>query len=213
LEQAQLIRVILLFGLVLQVSAVSAQELPAFHAVTGVAAGDALNLHVAPNATAAVVGTLAPDATGIEVVDVQGGWAEVSQGDITGFANLRYLRREDGPDWNALQTPLACIGTEPFWSLEIDPAAGETRYRTPEDTAPQIAGLTEAWPGVQPWAPSAAVGPPTGLAVLQPLICSDGMSDRSYGIVIDLFLDGATSGIEGASGRTRLSGCCRMVQP
>jgi uncharacterized membrane protein len=212
LEQTQLIRAILLC-LVLQVSMVSAQELPAFHAVTGVATDDVLNLRAAPDATATVIGTLAPDATGIEVVDVQGDWAEVSAGEITGFANLRYLRREDGPDWNLLQTPLACVGTEPFWSLEIDPAAGETRYQTPEDTAPQIAELTEVWPGVQPWAPSAAVGLPTGLAVLQPLICSDGMSDRSYGIVIDVFLNGAGDGVEGASGRTRLSGCCRLVQP
>jgi uncharacterized membrane protein len=170
--------------------------------VTGVAADDVLNIRAAPDAGSAIIGALEPDATGVEVVGVSGTWALVNTAESSGYAALRFLQRELGPAWNALQTPLNCLGTEPFWSLEIDPVAGLTRFRTPEDPEDGIALIGEIWPGM-PWAPAAAVALPDGLAVLYPLACSDGMSDRSYAISVDLFLQG--------SERTRLSGCCRMT--
>jgi uncharacterized membrane protein len=203
-----LIRIIALL-LLLVPTTVQAQELPAFFSVTDVASDDVLNLRAGPDATSAVIGSLPADATGIEVVDVEGNWAVVNVGEVTGYAAIGYLTREEGPDWTALQTPMTCLGTEPFWSLEIDPAKGETRSRLPEDAADQIATLTEAWPGQSPWAPSAAVALPQGLAVLQPLQCSDGMSERSFGIVIDIFL----TGTDAAAPRSRLSGCCSLTQP
>lgn len=177
---------------------------PALHEVTGVAADDVLNIRVAPDAGSAIIGTLAPDATGVEVVGVQGDWSVVNTDEGSGFAATRYLTRSDGPDWTALQSPLTCIGTEPFWSLQIDPDAGETRFQTPEDEAPHIAPVATVWPG-QPWSATAAVALPDGLAVLTPAECSDGMSDRSYGIAADLFLSGPKT--------SRLSGCCRLTQP
>jgi uncharacterized membrane protein len=181
-----------------------AEVFPALHEVVGVAADDVLNIREAPSATAPIIGALPPDATGVEVVAIEGSWAVLNAGEGSGYAALRYLARETGPDWNALQTPLTCLGTEPFWSLQIDPPAGETRFQTPEDEAAQIAPISASWPAL-PWAQSAAVALPDGLAVLTPAECSDGMSDQSYGIAADLFLTGTD--------RMRLSGCCRIGQP
>ena len=67
-----------------------------------------------------------------------------------------------------------------------------------------IRPIETKWPG-QPWAPAAAVALPDGLAVLAPAECSDGMSERSYGIAVDIFLQ--------MEGTTRLSGCCRLGLP
>jgi uncharacterized membrane protein len=184
--------------------AARAEVYPALHAVTGVAADDVLNIRAKPSADAPVIGTLAPDATGVEVVAVRDGWAVVNTGEGTGFAALRFLMRSDAPDWPTLETPLTCLGTEPFWSLEIDPGQVETRFQTPEDEAPRHAPISTRWPGL-PWSPAAAVALPDGIAVLTPAECSDGMSDQSYGIAADLFLTGPD--------RSRLSGCCRLTQP
>lgn len=181
-----------------------AEVYPALHDVTGVAADDVLNIRVKPSADAPVVGRLAPDATGVEVVAVQDGWAVVNTGEGTGYAALRFLARTNAPDWPTLKAPLTCLGTEPFWSLQIDPAMGETRFQTPEDAAARIAALGTTWPGL-PWSQTAAVALPDGLAVLSTAECSDGMSDRAYGIAADLFLTGPD--------RTRLSGCCTLGLP
>ncbi|RYI35013.1 MAG: peptide-binding protein [Acetobacteraceae bacterium] len=182
----------------------SAQVYPALHDVTGVAADDVLNIRSAPDAGATIIGTLPPDATGIEVVAVSGNWAVVNTDDGAGYAAIRYLSRAAGPDWNSLESPITCLGTEPFWSLKIDPQAGETRFQTPEDEAAQVAPLVASWPAL-PWSQTAAVGLPGGLAVLAPAECSDGMSDRRYGIAADLFLSVPDQG--------RLSGCCRLGAP
>jgi uncharacterized membrane protein len=171
--------------------------------VTGVAVGDVLNIRARPDAGAEVIGTLAPDATGIEVVDAADGWAVVNTAEQTGYVAQRFLAREDGPAWNSLEGPLTCFGTEPFWSLDVDPVAGETRYLTPEDPEPRVSKISDSWPG-QPWTPAAAVALPEGLAVMQPTECSDGMSERTYGISIDLFLNAMDAG----TGQQRLSGCC-----
>lgn len=181
-----------------------AEILPALHDVTGVAADDVLNIRAAPEAGAEVIGTLAPDATGVEVLSRTGDWGLVNTGERSGYVAMRYLARADGPDWSALEAPLTCLGTEPFWSLQIDPKTGETRFQTPEDEKARIAPITASWPAL-PWSQSAAIALPDGLAVLAPAECSDGMSDRAYGIAADLFLTGPE--------RTRLSGCCRLDPP
>jgi uncharacterized membrane protein len=184
-----------------------AEVYPALHDVTGVAAGDVLDILDLPSGDAQIIGTLAPDATGVEVVAVQDGWAVVNAEDRSGYVELGKLVRAAGPDWNALETPITCLGTEPFWSLRIDTVAGMAEYLTPEMPEPKQSAMTETWPGA-PYAPAAAVGLPEGLAVLQPLECSDGMSERSYGIAVDIFLRG-----QGNAERTRLSGCCRLSPP
>lgn len=188
-----------LFALPLQ-----AEVYPALHDVTGVSADDVLNIRAAPDAGAGIVGTLAPDATGVEVVSVTGGWALVNMDETSGYVAMRFLSRTNAADWNRLEVPLTCLGTEPFWSLQIDPPAGETRFQTPEDAGPRVAAMAVRWPGL-PSSPSAAVALPDGIAVLTPAECSDGMSDRTYGISLDIFRNGSDG--------QRLSGCCRLGLP
>lgn len=192
----------LVSGLVLPVAA--EEVLPALYRVVGVAAGDVLNIRARPDAGAPILGTLAPDATGVEVIAIAGGWASVNGPEQTGYVALRFLMREDLPAWNALQAPLTCFGTEPFWSLAIDPIAGTATMASPEDLDGQVAEISQTWPGAA-WAPAAALALPEGMAVLYPAECSDGMSDRSYGIAVDLFLR--------TQDRPRLSGCCLIDQP
>jgi uncharacterized membrane protein len=182
----------------------AAQDYPAFHAVVGVALDDVLNIRAQPDANAPIIGEIPPDAMGVEVVAVSDGWAVVNTPDVTGYVALRFLEREEGPPWNALELPLTCLGTEPFWSLALDPVAGTAKFSTPEDAEAHNLTLGQTWPGA-PWAPSAAVSLPDGMAVFSPAECSDGMSERSYGIAADLFLTGPD--------RQRLSGCCLLDLP
>jgi uncharacterized membrane protein len=191
--------------LMLLVLSAQAQDYPALHAVTGVGAEDVLNIRARPDATSDVVGTLPSDATGVEVVGTEGGWAVVNTGESSGYAALRFLTREPGPDWNSLQVPLTCLGTEPFWSLEIDPAAGETRRNTPDSQGPRAARLTVAWLGSER-APDMAVAVEDGIAVLSPGNCQDGMSERRYGISVQVFRTGI-----GYVDRDR--GCCFLGLP
>ena len=184
--------------------AAGAQDLPALHHVTGVAAGDVLNLRERPDATAPVVGTLSPDATGVEVVALDGGWSLVNTSETAGYAASRFLTRDAGPGWNTLQQPLHCLGTEPFWNLAISPQTGTAWLSTPEDPDPEALAIGPLWPAL-PWSPVAAFAVPDGMVMLSPADCSDGMSDRRYGIAADLFLS--------RPGSPRYSGCCGLSLP
>lgn len=179
-----------------------AEEFPAAYAVTGVASDDVLNIRTAPDAAAPIIGALAPDTSFVEVIAVTNGWALVNTDGQSGYASLRFLKREPGPEWSALETPLTCLGTEPFWSLKIDPGAGTTTYQTPEMPKPLTSAMTGRWPAAS-WDRTAAVGLADGLAVMTGAECSDGMSDRAYGIAVDLFRMGPDGG-------SRLRGCCLL---
>ena len=184
--------------------AVRAEVYPALYDVTGVAAGDVLNLRAAPDAASAIIGTLAPDATGVEVVAVQDGWALVNTTESAGYAKLRFLVRQPGPDWNAMDFPLHCLGTEPFWDLAIVPQTRTAWLSTPEHAAPEPLAMGQVWPAL-PWSPLAAFALPEGFVTLSPAECSDGMSDRHYGIAVDIFLT--------RPDRPRFSGCCGLSLP
>ena len=92
--------------------------LPTLFDVSGVSAGDRLNIRDRPSASGAVIGTLAPDATGVEVVAERNGWAMVNTAERAGWVNARYLAyRTDVWTAGALPATLNCLGTEPFWAL------------------------------------------------------------------------------------------------
>ncbi len=193
-------------GLVLMLAlgpgALRAEMYPALHTVVGVDVGDVLNIRAAPDAGARVIGTLAPGLMGVEVIAASNGWAQLNTQEGTGYAALRYLHREEEADWYALERPLACFGTEPFWSLALDAAEGTAAFTTPDLSKPRIDPIGSIWTGAV-WAPTAAIDLPDGMAVLRPADCSDGMSDAAYGIAIDLFLR--------TGDRQRLSGCCTLA--
>ena len=109
-----------------------AEGFPALYDVTGVAAGDVLNIRAAASASAPLVGALHRQATGVEVVAVEGAWAVVAAGEASGYAALRYLVRQPVADWYTLHGPITCHGTEPFWTLRLDPAGAAVAFSTPE---------------------------------------------------------------------------------
>jgi uncharacterized membrane protein len=184
------------------------RSLPALFEVIGVSQGDVLIVRAAPDPSAQVVGTLAPDARGIEVVglDPSGRWGQVNTGERSGWAAMRYLGRGPGA-WEdgTLPEHLRCFGTEPFWSLE--PGEAAARFATPDAPDRELAlraVLDTGIPG-DPRRALIAEGEALRLtASIAPAACSDGMSDRAFGL-------SAAVVIEGAAAPWLLVGCCSIA--
>lgn len=188
-------------------SAAQAETLPALRDVTGVSAGDVLNVRAEPTASAPVIATLAPDATSVEVVEQRGNWGLVNAGEAAGWAYLKYLApRADAP-WYGVTSTLRCFGTEPFWSLTVAPGAGDVRREEPG--VPETRLKLGAVSGADGHASIAfgAEGQPGGDLVLTGSRCSDGMSDRQFGITVTGTL---RPGLSGAAEPARLQGCCSV---
>lgn len=197
---------VLALALGLSAAAAGAEVLPALFGVTGVAADDVLNIRRNPDAASPVIGTLPPDATGIEVVGLSpdGAWGRVNAGEAAGYVALRFLHRIPAADWTALTTPLRCLGTEPFWGLGIDPAQGTASLSSP-DQRTALMQVMQSWPGsaARPVAALVAEGMSVqAMIVIRQDACSDGMSDQSFGLRADLFLK------EGQA----YSGCCSIAR-
>ena len=182
--------------------------LPTLFDVTGVAADDVLNIRAAPDADSEIVGTLAPDATRIEVVSHSddGRWGRVNTDGRSGWASMRYLAYRTDV-WHEGEVPdgLRCLGTEPFWSL--DPQRERVVFATPEaERSFAIDAILSTGTFRSPR--RALTGHADGerlVATIVPALCSDGMSDRIYGLDATLVLDG--------NGSTRLlAGCCTLTQ-
>lgn len=193
-----------------------AQEIfPALYDVTGVASDDVLNVRAAPGASAEMIGSLAPDATGIEVVALSddGAWGRVNTGEASGWTAMRFLVRQPGQgadDWSTGLAPatIDCFGTEPFWTLTLRPG-GTLAY----SALGHADGATRPG-GYEPLSPTASTGKrgffgwletePLGLTgIIGHGTCSDGMSDRLYGLEIDLI-------VSDGDGDRIATGCCRL---
>jgi uncharacterized membrane protein len=195
--------------LLISASAATAQDFPAAFAVSGVAGDDVLNIRAEPNTTSAIIGSILPYATSIEVLELSanGNWGLVSTGEGNGWAAMRFLEPMPAPDENSLPRPLSCLGTEPFWSVGLLPRGDE--FSTPgyradlirlsEAAAPQgyIARLQVAkeLPDEEPTE--------TMTLTITRATCSDGMSDRRYGFTAVLFT-------ESDEGNSLRSGCCTL---
>lgn len=183
--------------------------LPSRADVVGVAANDQLNIRSQPNAKSDVVGTLAPDAKGFEITgfDPSGSWARVSMGEASGWVSGRFVQLKNDT-WALGQVPstLSCYGTEPFWNLKRS-ASGMT-FSTP-DQEPRQLELRVVMDRGLPEDPmrSLIAGDGKGrvTAVIQPQQCSDGMSDREFGLAATVIMDG-----QGQKSRM-LTGCCSVA--
>ena len=191
-------------------SAAATQEyiLPTLFDVTGVAADDVLNVRAAPAAHAEIVGTLSPDARDIEVVahDDTGQWAQVNTGERSGWVALRFLAYQvDVWPPEGLPQSLHCLGTEPFWSFR--PGDGAILFSTPEmqDSSLRIAQVMSTGVFRDPRRTVTALGEDLAMtAVIVPMACSDGMSDRAYGLDVTAILE--------EKGTPRLlTGCCSIA--
>jgi uncharacterized membrane protein len=183
-----------------------ADNLPALFDVTGVVPPDVLNVRAEPTAAADTVGTIESDAQRIEVVGLSddGRWGVVNLAETSGYVAMRFLRRravETGAE--GLPARLACFGTEPFWSLSW--RDGELSLSTPEDSERSLS-LDRVLPIINAPQPNHVLLAHDGEARFTGVVgraeCSDGMSDRRYGLAITLIEDSASGWAAG--------GCCSL---
>jgi uncharacterized membrane protein len=159
--------------------------------VSGIPADGTLNVRARAGTTSDVVGRLEGDAAGIVVTgvrqEVRGSvWWQIVFPDAmrgTGWVNARYLTPQDPGAERETGFPLACSGTEPFWSLRLADGTGIME---------QMDGERASW-GTGDWlsargrwgryaVPLTAEDGRTGYTVISRTyhFCSDGMSDMQY---------------------------------
>lgn len=185
-----------------------AQDLPGLFDVTGVAAGDVLNIRAEPSAASPILSALPPDARGVEVIATSpdGRWGQVALPEGGGWVNLRFLASGAYPAWDAPGRPLSCAGTEPFWSSRLNDPPGTLLLRQ-MDGLPQAFAISGSAPaagrvGILGLTLGSSAG--TGFALVRAEGCSDGMSDRPWGLSVVLFPPGPP-------GSPGLAGCCAMT--
>ena len=196
------------FALILSAAAPAAAQtvLPTLFDVTGVRPDDVLNVRAMPDASSSVLSELPHDAKGVEVVDTRAGWARVNTFARSGWVNLRYLQERPGV-WKRGEVPatLNCLGTEPFWSLRQ--VGANIVYETPQMSRPLQRRAVVDNPHQRSPARSIVAGDDTGrlTMVLHPGLCTDGMSDRFFGLTATLLFEGA-----GQASKME-NGCCRIT--
>jgi uncharacterized membrane protein len=179
-----------------------AQDFPATYQVTGVAADDVLNIRAEPSGDAATVGEIGPYGFNIEVLGLSddGKWGMVPLPEGSGWVSMRFLQATPAADPWLIPRPLSCSGTEPFWTLGLYPKGAE--WVTPEGRSDLT--VTEESVASRGYRLRAEEGPTRAyhLTVTRAQ-CSDGMSDRRFGLAASLF-------IESPDGNELLSGCCTL---
>lgn len=181
-------------------AAALAQTFPALYDVTGVAADDVLNIRAAPDAATENLGELAPDAKAVEVIEAAGDWGQVNTGEASGWVAMRFLTPQTGGDY-ALSRSMTCLGTEPFWTLDV--TQGElARFAAPNW------GISHYTVGLLQRSANRTdrfvLRGGSLVAVIARNACSDGMSERAYGLSVDLLPDAE-------SGSALFSGCCSLT--
>jgi uncharacterized membrane protein len=183
-------------------------DYPALYDVAGITADDVLQIRGTPDAGADSVGSLAADATGIEVVSLSddGMWAELSRDESAGWVAVKFLKRQEDGAWFGLNVPLNCLGTEPFWRIDINPKTKTSIYNALDGVDRPLA-IGTTWSHSTPWATTVGVrfDDQNAMAVMRSEACSDGMSERAYGISIDLFVT------DSDAGNITWSGCCSIT--
>ena len=211
-----MIRLLALLVALLPMPGLAQEHFPALYSATGVAADDVLNVRAEPSASAPIIGAFGPVQSSIEVIAAPtGGWGQVNTGEASGWVSMRFLRRAPGQEWEPGGTlgispvPLECFGTEPFWSLHL--SDGDLMTFTDPfdgDGAPQPGIFSPVWGSASTakfgFTGSRDDGQAYFTGILSRALCSDGMSDRLYGLSIDLVRETPLG--------TRLdTGCCRLA--
>lgn len=203
---------------------------PALYDVVGVGSDDVLNVRAEPSAEAEIIGTLEYDATGIEVIksNDQNKWGLVNTGERSGWVSLRFMQRHDGnwydetpanpPKMGATSRVKYCFGTEPFWSLKFDGFVVDlSGLEAPDAKALVIGRLnatnrTDRFSQVMRFYHKPSQTNFTWITVVRPEQCSDGMSDRAYGIGIDALMVNESE-TDPSRGRSFVTGCCSIAPP
>lgn len=194
--------VLLLIG-----TSVAAQDAyPRLHDVVGVASNDVLNVRAGPGASHPVIGELAYDARGVEVIRTEGNWGLVNVYEQAGWTSLRFLApRGDGDLSNA--AGLSCGGTEPFWGMDIRPGQ-VARVTTPMNYDPgevfSVGLFQRAYNPLEKWVLLGTDGPRDLSLVVARTYCDDGMSDQEFGFDATLIVSGQNGYV--------FSGCCTLSE-
>lgn len=107
--------------MLLTMAGAAAAAEPGYFRVTGVKAGDVLNIRAEPKPAAEAVGELAPGAGPVEILEVEtsGGseWGRMVAGDTNGWVAMRFLEPVELETVGDTSIPdgLSCGGSEPFW--------------------------------------------------------------------------------------------------
>lgn len=155
---------------------------PGLYRVAGVETK--LNVRAEPSREAALVGALAPGDADIEVVgvDPSGGWGRINIGEGTGWVSLDFLESQ-GDLWaaDALPRSLRCFGTEPFWGVARD---GDTLVRSGVDATDRALTIDTVTGAAGSGSRVVVARDKDGAITLgiAPEQCSDGMSDRAFGL-------------------------------
>lgn len=176
--------------------------------VTGVVAPDTLNLRAAPSAKAKILAKIPAKekvkCLGPHELTKGSRWLQVRYQDKRGWVNQKHLKFR-GPQ-KALAHPLECVGTEPFWSIQIDPSGLSTFEAMGESAQPLLVESMQAAVGHrQVWSihfHSTSASAPSSGFLSKSGSCSDGMSDHQY--AYDLFI------LLGS--KTALKGCCDLSE-
>lgn len=200
-------------------AAASQHSWPALHDVIGVDEGDVLNLRAGPDITAEVLGTLSGHASDIEVIRPNADltWGLVNVGERSGWASLTYLARQAEQPASTFVDIRQCFGTEPFWSLTYEQPA--IRLSMPDVPPAEgfISGLYKSRSQSDRYFYRGSMMTPDAGPIEVDLsirlrACSDGMSDRAYGIEADMLVsDNNTE--DGFRQPGLFSGCCSIAPP
>ncbi len=200
---------ILAFLLFLFPALAGAQNLPALYDVDGVAVSDTLNVRSGPSTQFDVIDKLPPDAESLEVVDQDktGEWGLINVKEMSGWVSLKFMKRQTGQAEDGLPRAFACFGVEPSWSFKVDSDLSAT-FEEPDGTVTKQTEI-EALVVV----PSAnrtdrhALFGDGGEQIFTTMVgqnqCFDGMSDRTFGLSIDLL-------VTDQDGVNVYSGCCSV---
>lgn len=174
--------------------------LPTLFAVANLEPGDALNVRPTPGTDGAPIDRLPEGTRNVEVValSADGRWGRINRGEGSGWVHLRYMS-EQPEVWTAGAVPatLRCFGTEPFWSAAAEGDSLRVTRLGDVDIVLPVTSAAEAGPRGRDV--TAASGAESLTLAVAPAECSDGMSDRVFGLSAVL---GLSSG--------RLHGCCSL---
>lgn len=178
-----------------------ADTFPALYQVSGVASDDALNVRSEANSEATIVSTLSANAHDVEVVVVSrdGSWGQVNVGETAGWVSMKFLTPQDLDPNDAFAREMTCFGTEPFWTLKI--SEGVQAEFSGQDIQPEVFPAGEFIRGRGRLDRHMIDFGSNGVAAIRNQICSDGMSDRVFGLDIDFL----------RTDSTLFSGCCSLL--
>jgi uncharacterized membrane protein len=115
----------------------------------------------------------------LEVLRTQDGWGLVGGGEVSGWVSMNFLTALPHTE-NEIPLPLYCYGAEPFWSIAIRDS--DVNYSTPEMLKRPMEVESSALASNGFTFQLTEDAPYTHTLVARSSYCSDGMSDREFGV-------------------------------